>query len=92
MGQKMTAKDSREEANTLADEIYDWAEKGVGDISAGSLMMHIRGLARLAVKAKGRGSHPYETYEEAKNVRTAAQDFMELFDSIRCRAEHKEER
>jgi hypothetical protein len=37
------------------------------------------------------GSHPYVTQEEFKDTREAVQDFMELFDSIRYRAEHKKE-
>jgi len=91
MEHNLTPKESQNGANNLTDEIYDWAEKRAGESSEYALMLHIRGLARTAAKVHGRGSHPYQTQEEFSTAREAAQDFMELFDSIRYRVEHKEE-
>ena len=77
MENEMTTKESQDAGNSLSDEIYDWAKKRVGEDSACTVMLQIRGLARKAAKVKGMGSHPYVTQEEFNNFKKEILNFYE---------------
>ena len=93
--QGLTVAEKRELNNQVTNAISKWATETFGEENAFKTMNYVRALARNAVAPNGydrRGAGMlYQSREEAKVVMEAAEDIMEVVDSIRWKAIHGEE-
>lgn len=89
MNEEMPMKERRELSNTVTNAINAWAVKTFGEADAPKITNYVRSLARNAVLKKGDSLIPlYRSREEAKITMEAAQDIMDIVDSIRWKREH----
>ena len=91
----LTAAEKRELNNKVTNAISKWATDTFGEDNAFKVTNYVRGLARNAVAPKGYdrriNGNIYQSREEAEAVMEAAQDIMEVVDSIRYKTEHGKE-
>ena len=91
----LTTAEKRELNNKVTNAISKWATEAFGEDNALKVTNYLRGLARNAVAQKGFDRHTtgnlYQSREEAEAVMEAAQDIMEVVDSIRYKTEHGKE-
>ena len=91
----LTAAEKRELNNKVTNAISKWATDTFGEDNAFKVTNYVRGLARNAVAPKGYDRHIignlYQSREEAETVMDAAQDIMDVVDSIRYKTEHGKE-
>jgi len=89
MSEELSTKERRELSNTITNAIGAWAEKTFSEADAPKITNYVRSLARNAVLKKGDSLIPlYRSREEAKITMEAAQDIMDVVDSIRWKREH----
>lgn len=90
----LTAAEKRELTNKVTNAISKWATDTFGEDNAFKVTNYVRALARNAVAPKGYDRHItciYQSREEAEAVMEAAQDIMEVVDSIRYKTKHGKE-
>lgn len=91
MSKHLFIEDRRKLSNDITNAISKWALDRFGDDRSFPVTNYLRGLAKQVVCLKGHPNRLVENSEEAKDVMEAAQDFMELADSIRYKMKHKGE-
>ena len=91
----LTTAEKRELNNKVTNAISKWATDTFGEDNAFKVTNYVRVLARNAVAQKGfdrrTTGNLYQSREEAEAVMEAAQDIMDVVDSIRCKTEHGKE-
>lgn len=92
MNEEMPMKERRELNNKVTNAISEWAADTFGGDNAFKVTNYVRVLARNAVAPKGYdrriNGNLYQSREEAEAVMEAAQDIMDVVDSIRWKREH----
>ena len=90
--QGLKVAEKRELNNKVTNAISEWAADTFGGDTAFKVTNYVRVLARNAVAPKGYdrriNGNLYQSREEAEAVMEAAQDIMDIVDSIRWKREH----
>lgn len=89
---ELSLEEKREISREISDFIYNWAEKSFGSARAYTVMCYVRALAKNAAmnRTGNQRGQLCQNREEANDVKEAAQDIMEVIDSIRWKLAHKE--
>lgn len=90
---ELSQKEKRALSRELSDYIYQWTERTFGEQKAFAITNYVRALAKNAAlnRTGSNRGQLLQNRKEAHDVKEAAQDIMELIDSIRWNASHKGE-
>lgn len=89
MSEDLSIRERRALIDDITNHINAWARRTFGDANAAKNTNYVRALARNAVCKKNDRLLPFcKSHEEAKATMEAAQDIMDVVDSIRWKTEH----